>query len=126
MGIRRQEINVTLRDLLRDLKSKMSFIYILFEGWNKRLIRKYIHILCFISNAVPERPVDESKNFDDVAYIAFYLDSILLHKRPIYTAGAAHYQNLWRGSIIWKEKLLGGGWRSNLVNPAISTHSLVA
>ena len=59
MGIRRQEINVTLRDLLRDLKSKMSFIYILFEGWNKRLIRKYIHILCFISNAVPERPVDE-------------------------------------------------------------------
>ena len=30
----------------------------------------YIRILCFISNPVPERPVDDSKNFDGVAYIA--------------------------------------------------------
>ena len=29
-----------------------------------------IHLLCFISNAVPERPVDKSQNFDGVAYIA--------------------------------------------------------
>ena len=31
---------------------------------------KNLHILCFISNPVPERPVDDSKNFDGVAYIA--------------------------------------------------------
>ena len=29
-----------------------------------------LHLLCFISNAVPERPVDKSQNFDGVAYIA--------------------------------------------------------
>ena len=29
-----------------------------------------LHLLCFISNAVSERPVDKSQNFDGVAYIA--------------------------------------------------------
>ena len=28
-----------------------------------------LHLLCFISNAVLERPVDNSQNFDNVAYI---------------------------------------------------------
>ena len=29
-----------------------------------------VHFLCFISNAVLDRPVDNSQNFDGVAYIA--------------------------------------------------------
>ena len=29
-----------------------------------------LHFLCFISNAVLDRPVDNSQNFDGVAYIA--------------------------------------------------------
>ena len=32
--------------------------------------RTLLHLLCFISNAVLEGPVDESQNFDGVAYIA--------------------------------------------------------
>ena len=35
-----------------------------------QLIGMSLHLLCFISNAVPERPVDKSQNFDGVAYIA--------------------------------------------------------
>ena len=40
--------------------------------WKKEFInnRDLIHLLCFISNAVLEGPVDESQNFDGVAYIA--------------------------------------------------------
>ena len=40
------------------------------DGYRRSNIILDVHFLCFISNAVLDRPVDNSQNFDGVAYIA--------------------------------------------------------
>ena len=42
----------------------------LYLSENTQLRINQLHFLCFISNAVLDRPVDNSQNFDGVAYIA--------------------------------------------------------
>ena len=71
-------------------------------------IEKNIHFLCFISNAVLDRPVDNSQNFDGVAYIAqeiLHLCCLALEFWPLSLLILSHkYDSAMPKLSIWLHK----------------------